>query len=98
MGLRPNSTALSQMGSHLRWKSFISSARTFQSQLACTFGLFVAYIMSMKVCTGSHYLDPFLLNIYLHLFRLNCSFAWAGHSPLPGEDCSAMNKQNRNDV
>ena len=66
--------------------------------LACGIVLYVEYVMSMQVHTGALYLCPFLLNIYILLFRLKWSYAWADTLPLHGENCSAMNEQNINDV
>jgi hypothetical protein len=47
MGMRPNSTALSEMGSHLGGRSFHASARIRQlSRVACGIVLYIAYVMS----------------------------------------------------
>ena len=84
MGMRPNSTALAEMGSHLGGRSSHVSASINQlSLLACGIVLYIAYVMSMQVCKDALHLGLFSLNISFLLFRLKCPYAWAGHSSPP---------------
>jgi hypothetical protein len=70
MGMRPNSAALSEMGSHPGGRSFHLSAKN--GEFADGIEKFVAYSMSTEVCTdGAIYTSIFLVVIYFLLFTQN---------------------------
>jgi len=77
--MRPNSTALSEMGSHFGGSSFHISVRIHQlspkaDNTDCTYHTSCLH----KWVLNAFYLSLFLLNIYFFLFRQKLPYAWAG--------------------
>ncbi len=95
MDIRPDSTALSELYSHLGARAFLTSVRLYQLRLV------------LNVCSRCHvyisvyhaiFLGPTLVNIDFILFIQKGHMPGQDTIPHHGKHYSAINEQNRNGV